>query len=343
MRLRLEKQTVARVALGAIALAALVLFLYKVPWRDVPGVLLRADPGILWAALAVNLVSLIAKGFAWYFLLRSSAPCRWRAVQEANFLGSAMNSLSVALLGETARVQDLSAREGAPVGAVAASVVRTRGIEALALACFMLLAPAILSLPPILNGLQISGGVLVLLLVAAAWSGKRVRLLDALPARVRTTLASITETGSPRLFALALFFALLNWVAQWATYHLILSAFGIPVSFSASFTALMVVNLSGLIQLSPGNIGVTQAAMILALLPFGVAPHEALAAGLALQAIQIPPVIVVVLLALGGRELAVTRGARPRLPYAPAIDAPALPDGTPSDPARSTPVEPRHS
>src|SRR5205814_3364545 len=123
--------------------------------------------------------------------------------------------------------------------------------------------------------------------------------------------ASVTETGSPGLFALALFFALLNWVTQWATYHLVLSAFGVPVSFSASFTALIVINLSGVIQVSPGNIGVTQAAMILALLPFGVAPHEALAAGLALQAIQIPPVLVIALLALGGREVAVAPRRHP--------------------------------
>jgi uncharacterized protein (TIRG00374 family) len=127
---------------------------------------------------------------------------------------------------------------------------------------------------------------------------------------VRRALASVTETGSPGIFALALSFALLNWVTQWATYHLVLSAFGIPVTFSASFTALIFINLSGLIQLSPGNIGITQAAMILALLPFGVAPHEALAAGLALQAIQIPPVIVVALLALGGRERATASPTR---------------------------------
>jgi len=308
---RIKPQTAARLALGAVAVVALPLFLYKFPWTLVAGVLLRADPAILWAALAVNLVSLVAKGFAWYFLLRSSAPCRWRAVQESNLLGTAMNSLSVALLGETARVQDLSAREGVPVGPVAASVVRTRATEALALACFMVLAPALLSLPPILHGLQISGGGLLLFLVAAAWSGKHIRLLEVLPRPVRRILGSITETGSPRLFALALGFALLNWVAQWATYHLVLSAFGIPVSFSASFTALIVINLSGLVQLSPGNIGVAQAAMILALLPFGVAPHEAFAAGLALQAIQIPPVLVIALLALGGREVAVAPRRHP--------------------------------
>lgn len=302
---RFKPLEVARLALGMVAAFAFGYFLYKFPWSDLPDVLLRADPGLLWAALAVNLTSLLAKGFAWYFLLRSTVPCRWRAVQESNLIGTAMNSLSVALLGETARVQDLSAREGVPVGPVAASVVRTRATEALALACFMLLAPAVLSLPPILHGLQIMGGGLVLFLVAAAWSGKRVRLLEALPAPVRKILAGITETGSPRVFALALAFALLNWVAQWATYHLVLLAFGIPVSLSASFTALIVINLSGLIQLSPGNIGVAQAAMILGLLPFGVAPNESLAAGLALQAIQIPPVLVIALLALGRRELAV--------------------------------------
>lgn len=196
------------------------------------------------------------------------------------------------------------------MGPVAASVVRARATEALALACFMLLAPSLLRLPPILHGLQISGGALLLVLVAAAWSGRRVRLVELLPAPVRKVLASVTETGSPRDFALAFLFTLFNWVAQWATYHLVLSAFGIPVTLSASFTALIVINLSGLFQLSPGNIGVTQAAMILSLLPFGVAPHEALAAGIALQAIQIPPVLVVTLLALGRRELAVFSRSR---------------------------------
>ena len=106
------------------------------------------------------------------------------------------------------------------------------------------------------------------------------------------------------MFALALLFALLNWVAQWATYHLVISAFGIPVTLSASFTALIVTNLGGLFRLSPGNIGVTQAAMIVSLVPFGVAPHVALATGLALQAIQLLPVLLVALLTLGRRELA---------------------------------------
>src|SRR5207253_2829369 len=76
-------------------------------------------------------------------------------------------------------------------------------------------------------------------------------------------------------------FALYNWAAQWATYHLVLRATHVPVSLAASFTALIVVNLGGLLRPTPANIGVTQAALVVGLLPFGVAPENAVAAGLA--------------------------------------------------------------
>jgi uncharacterized membrane protein YbhN (UPF0104 family) len=307
-------------ALRLVRIACLVacgvgaaLFLMRFPWREIPPVLARANPEILWIALVINLSSLVAKGSAWYFLLRPASPCGWRAAQEANLLGTAMNSVSVSVIGETARVQDLAIREGIPVGSVAASVVRVRAVEALALAGFMMLAPALLRLPPILHGIQILGGGLILALIAAAWSGRFVGFLKLFPLPVRTTLSRVTETGSAPLFVAALLLALFNWVAQWAAYHLVLAAFGIPITLSGSFTALIVTNLSGLFRVTPGNVGVTQAALIVSLLPFGVRPHEALAAGLALQAVQILPVLAIALVAIGGRELAVkvARGAAP--------------------------------
>jgi len=293
-----------RVAFLILCGAALALFLGRFPWRDVPAVLARGSLVILCAAVAVNLGSIAAKGTAWYFLLRSATPCRWRAAQEANLLGAGMNTVSVTVMGETARVQDLVVRERLPVGTVAASVVRTRAVEALALAWFMLLAPAILTLPPLLHSLQITGGGLMVALVAVAWSGKRVRLLELLPARVRMVLSSVTETGSAKTFLLALLFGLLNWIALWASYQLVLLAFEIRVPLAASFTALILTNLGGLFRLSPGNVGVTQAAMIVSLLPFGVHPPEGLAVGLALQAVQILPVLALAFLLFGGRQVA---------------------------------------
>jgi uncharacterized membrane protein YbhN (UPF0104 family) len=297
-----------RIAFFAACAIALALFLRRFPWSAMTAVIARAHPGLLAAALVVNLASFPAKGSAWYFLLRAGGPCSWRAAQEANLLGAATNSVSVSVAGETARVRDLATREAIPMGRVAASVVRTRAVEALALACFMLLAPVLLDLPPILHGLQVTGGGLVLTLVAVAWSGRRVRLLELLPGKVRSVLAQITETGSIRTFIPALLLAILNWVALWASYQLTLSAFGIQTPLAASFTALIMTNLGGLFRLSPGNVGVTQAAMIVSLLPFGVPAQESLAAGVALQAIQILPVLALALLLIGARQLGAKRG-----------------------------------
>ncbi|HYQ89909.1 MAG TPA: lysylphosphatidylglycerol synthase transmembrane domain-containing protein [Candidatus Binatia bacterium] len=306
----LKPKTWLRVGLLVAGAVALALFLSRFPWSTMPAVIGRAHPGLLAVALAVNLVSFIAKGSAWYFLLRAGGPCRWLAAQEANLLGAATNSVSISVAGETARVRDLATREAIPAGRVAASVVRTRAVEALALACFMLLAPAILELPPLLHGLQATGGGLMLTLVAVAWSGRRVRLLELLPVKVRSVLTQITETGSVRTFIPALLFAILNWVALWASYQLTLSAFGIQAPLAASFTALIMTNLGGLFRLSPGNVGVTQAAMIVSLLPFGVPAPQSLAAGVALQAIQILPVLALALLLMGWRQIAAR--ARPR-------------------------------
>src|SRR5712672_1753090 len=124
----LKRGPALKFALLAVGAAALAVFLGRFPWRETPRVLARANPAILGIALAVNLGSLVAKGWAWYFLLRPSARCRWRAAQEANLIGAAMNSISVTVVGETTRVQDLASREGLPIGAVAASVVRVRAV-----------------------------------------------------------------------------------------------------------------------------------------------------------------------------------------------------------------------
>ena len=98
-----------------------------------------------------------------------------------------------------------------------------------------------------------------------------------------------------------------NWGTQWATYHLVLEATHLPVSVAASFTALIAANLSGLLRPTPANVGVVQAALVVALLPFGVAPEQAVAAGLALQGLQVLPVLLLGAMVTGWRLLRVKR------------------------------------
>jgi uncharacterized membrane protein YbhN (UPF0104 family) len=104
--------------------------------------------------------------------------------------------------------------------------------------------------------------------------------------------------------------ALANWMGQWATYHLTLAATGIPASAAASFTATLASNIGGALRLTPGNVGITQASIALALLPFDVNPAEAVAASVILQALQILPVLGLASLLVGWKGLRQVRQYR---------------------------------
>src|SRR3989454_10923214 len=114
--------------------------------------LFAAAPWLRAGALVVNLSSLAAKGWAWHLILKPVAAHSWRAAQEANLVGSAVNDLSVAVAGEAARVHLIAREAGVPVGVAVSSVVWTRGAEALALAVFLVMAPSVLELEPWLRG-----------------------------------------------------------------------------------------------------------------------------------------------------------------------------------------------
>src|SRR2546428_8990926 len=91
-------------------------FLTGFPWQVTFAALLDADRWLLVVALAVNLSSLVAKGWGWHLILKPVAPHSWRVAQEANLVGAAVNDLSVAVAGEAARVHLIVQPGGVPTG-----------------------------------------------------------------------------------------------------------------------------------------------------------------------------------------------------------------------------------
>ncbi len=272
---------------GLVGAALALKFLAGFPWRVTVAALFAADPWLLAVALVVNLSSLAAKGWAWHLILKPVAPHSWRAAQEANLVGSAVNDLSVAVAGEAARVHLIAREAGVPVGVAVSSVVWTRVAEALALAVFLVMAPSVLELEPWLRagqvGVGLALGVVLLLVWARGWGW----LIAQLPATLGSRLAVLASMGSGgRLFVPTLL-GMWNWGTQWATYHLVLEATHLPVSVAASFTALIAANLSGLLRPTPANVGV--------------------AAGLALQGLQVLPVLLLGAMVTGWRLLRVKR------------------------------------
>ena len=151
---------------------------------------------------------------------------------------------------------------------------------------------------------------------AALFGMMSFRHWDRLPAWVPAVLRRAGEVfgqiGSWKRFPAPVALAFANWLGQWATYHLALVATGIPASLAASFTATLASNIGGALRLTPANVGITQASIAIALLPFGVKPAAAVAASLILQAIQVLPVLALALLVVGWKGLAQLR-AKPAL------------------------------
>ena len=217
-------------------------------------------------------------------------------------MGTAVSSISVSVTGEAARVSTLARIAAVPVGAGVLSVAWARVVEAISLALLLVLAPIWLRLPPAIRGLQMGAAVALVAVLALSRFQGWARLIARLPRAVRSSAILLARMSLGTRLAAPILLALASWLSQWATYALVLSAAGLTLHPAASLTALLAVNLSGIGRLTPANLGLTQAAMVGALLPFGAAPERAIAAGVALQIIQVLPVLglAAALVGIGG-------------------------------------------
>jgi uncharacterized membrane protein YbhN (UPF0104 family) len=110
--------------------------------------------------------------------------------------------------------------------------------------------------------------------------------------RWHPALARMAATG-PGGLAAPVALGTLNWAIQWLTYHWSFVATGAAVTPAVSLAALVMANIAGILRLTPGNIGVMQGSLVLGMRAFEMPPANALAAGLALQAVQVIPVLAI--------------------------------------------------
>ncbi len=306
------------VALVVLGTVVAVIFLLRFPWGGAADAVRRADGWILLAAGIVNVASFAAKGLEWQLLLGLTARSRWKVTQEATLLGAAVASVSSSLAGEAARIHHVVARDHVPPGVATASVAWARIVEALGLALLVIVASPFLRLPPPLRGLQFGAGVTAVIILGLALSGPRRRLINLLPERARAAATSWSRMGAVGRLPAPTLCALLNWITQWATFHLTFVALHIRVPLEASLIALLITNLSGILRISPGNIGLMEASMPISLYPFGVPPGVAIVAGLALHALQVLPILAIAIAVFGWKGIRTAFGggrrSRPGVP-----------------------------
>jgi uncharacterized membrane protein YbhN (UPF0104 family) len=300
--MKMNWKRILRIAIIGLGVFFIGRFGLRFPWKGTAAAFLETDMAILSIAVIVNLSSLVAKGWAWHLLLKPLARNRWRSAQEANWIGATVNCLSVSLAGEAVRVQQIARRDEVPLTAAVSSVVGERAVEGIALGMFLVLTAIFIPLPHVFMSFRLGAIVLLAAFVALALFYRPRKFPAQLPSFFRTMLSSLAKIGTLRHVLLPLGLTLFNWFAQWMTFHLVLVATHSHPSLASSLVALLATNLAGFLRLTPSNIGIFQASMVLSLAPLGYSTTMALTASLVLQAIQIFPVVAAGLWLLGWRR-----------------------------------------
>jgi glycosyltransferase 2 family protein len=292
-----------RVAVVLLAAAALVsLVWWRGPdWQLVGHTFDRVRWYWVFAAIGLNLLSVVLRAFAWRIVITQAMPPphpRFPLVFSAFSVGLFANAVLPGRIGELARVAVLTRKlriggreEGiwaALVGSVFAhrlfDLVPTVGLIAYVLLTAKIPHWAISSL--------IIVGAIGFGLFAFAFASARehetsvVEELGPLQRLVTMARHGLGVLHRPWPAAAAAFFQCLGWLCQFFAVYTAMRAFHIHAPLPAAALVLLLMNVATLFPLWPGNIGLLQAAIALPLASYGVAAGKAVAYGFGLQAIE---------------------------------------------------------
>lgn len=228
---------------------------------------------------------------------------------------TAAHNLLPSFAGDALRTVQLHRRHGYPLGTLIAAQLVERVLEALGLSLVTLGVVLVLPLPSALGRplgmfaiLGVSGALLLLLLArqhrpdAAATSASSAledrpalwaRLLRQLRHFVAQLAAGVYHLRRPTTWGGALLWSVAGDAVNTLTVGLCLGSVGVSLPVSGWFLVMLAGRASGLLPTTPGQFGVMEGAMVLALGFLGVEPTRALPFALLFHVAHFVPVTVV--------------------------------------------------
>jgi uncharacterized membrane protein YbhN (UPF0104 family) len=252
------------------------------------------------AALALNLVSVVARACAWERVIEQAMPPptpRFRTVFPAFAVGLFANAVLPGRIGELARVAVLTRRQRLKrrSDAWATLVGTVFAHRVFDLFPTLILIAYVLSTAKIphwaLTSLTIFAAVgfgLFAFALASARGHHRTVLEGAGPARRLVTMArhGLGVMRAPVPAAEAALLQCAGWACQLLAVWAAMRAFDIHAPLPAAGLVLLLMTVAMLFPLWPGNVGLVQAAIALPLVSYGVAYPKGFAFGIGLQAIE---------------------------------------------------------
>ena len=250
------------------------------------------------AAIALNLMSIIARSLAWNTVIKQAMPAPrpgFPLVFSAFCVGLFANAVLPARAGELARVavltRRLPGREGAWATLVG-TVFAHRVIELIPSLFLIAYVFATAKIPDwAITSLVLVASLGVILFGFAVVSARRHHrsmLEEAGPVKRLVTMAryGLGVMHEPVAASLAIFYQCLGWLCQLCAVYVAMRAFDIHAPLPAAGLVLVLMNVATIFPLWPGNFGLVQAAIALPLVQYGVGYAKGFAYGIGLQAIE---------------------------------------------------------
>jgi uncharacterized protein (TIRG00374 family) len=278
-------RSLLRLAGLLLLVALLVAAVRHFALTQVVAALTTARPAWLVLALLCYVMILPLWALQWSVLAPpTQRPAYARMVGVIAMTSSVLNTTPM-LVGEAAGVVFLVTRAGLDRAAALSVLAMDQLVLGIAKIGVLVLATWLLVLPLWMErGLRTLSGLVLLLLLAllaVAWGDATVeRLARQLPERAARALRAAAEAlaplRSPSRGGGALAIALAKKLAELLAILCVQRAFGVTLPFASAVLVLATLNLATLLPIVPGNVGVYEAATVIAYTYLGVAPELAL-------------------------------------------------------------------
>lgn len=267
----------------ALSLGCLVWVLRGYPLNELLPSIRSLDWRWVLLGVALDLAVYVAHGYRWNTLLGPVARLRlWRTVQ-AIYIGLFANEVLPLRTGELIRCYLLGHWNDLRLSLVFASAALERLFDGFwMLATFLITAGFVRGIPTDLIILvQILGVLLVVGALALAWVLMHRQEAHAVfsEGRWAATFRHIVEglhlMGNRRTLGLTALLSLLYLVLQILSVYALMKAYGLDLSIWVACGVLAIVRFGTVVPNAPGNVGLFQAACVLALGLFDVEKNDA--------------------------------------------------------------------
>jgi uncharacterized membrane protein YbhN (UPF0104 family) len=302
---------------GGIVLAFLagvgaLLWWHGPHWGDFKDAFTQVQWEWVAAAVGLNLLSIVARSFAWDAVIRSAMPPphpRFRLVFAAFCVGLLANAVLPGRVGELARVavlnRRLETRRRGQWSMLVGTVFAHRVFDLVPVVLLVIFVLTTADIPgwaftSLVIVLSVGVGLFLFAFASARHYGK-TRIEGMGSAKRIVVMARLGAA------ALAIFGQCLGWMLQLLAVWSTMQAFDIHEGFTAAAVVLLLMNVATIIPLWPGNVGLVQVAVATPLVRYGVDYGKGVAFGFGLQAIEASVGVGIGLIFLGREGLSFAR------------------------------------